>query len=206
VCYYLTMDAAVEKGISGREAVIDCRQLLLEDSKVFSRQRLDFPEEGSEGITPLFLLERYLGLVRSFTAGIVRAARTPQGMDFRLLGTGLPILSFTGPRIEGEGEGISLAISGGVLAEREHCEGGMLSFSVEPSPGGRTVTVLLSGYCPVLLGPRKPSRLRKLLYRFTQALIHRRLTERFLADLYRERYGPGACLRVVRSGPPEKRI
>lgn len=177
----------------------------MEDDTVFSRQTLFFPGNGGKGISAAWLLDRYLSLISRYTFGIVRVVRSPATVDFRLLGTRINLLSFTCPPCSPAGE-LALALAGGILLERGHCDRGMLSFGVAPGEEGRLVTILLSGYCPMILGGGPPSAMRRLLYRWTQALIHRRLTEHFLADLYRERYGPGACLTVTRSGPVEQRI
>ncbi|GFO57585.1 hypothetical protein GMSM_45920 [Geomonas sp. Red276] len=55
----------------------------------------------------------------------------------------------------------------------------------------------LSDYCPLLLGSNKPSLWRKWLYRFTQAYIHKIVTVRFLAMVYRSTTGKGVRKGVV---------
>ena len=68
----------------------------------------------------------------------------------------------------------------------------------ETTNGGVKVTLQLSDYFPRLLGSRTPSLPRKWLYRLTQALIHRIVTVRFLARLYRELEGEKVRFRTVK--------
>jgi hypothetical protein len=49
-----------------------------------------------------------------------------------------------------------------------------------------------------LLGSSAPSFARKWLYKYTQATLHKFLTTRFLAHLYRELEGKGLCIRIVK--------
>src|SRR4051812_40747185 len=109
------MNDDIETGDPSARGIIDCRQILQDDATVFSRQRLVFPSPGGDDITPLSLLERYLNLVHRTTAGIVRPVRSPLGIDFRILGTGLSLISFIGPRLSTGGGALGLAICGGIL-------------------------------------------------------------------------------------------
>jgi len=64
------------------------------------------------------------------------------------------------------------------------------------------VTLRLSDYCPLLLGSQRPSGIRRWLYRLTQATLHRLVTIRFLALLYRQL---GGAARRVESVPVQVR-
>lgn len=176
---------------------IACQQVLMEDGSVFSIQWLVLPPECADALFPAALLERYLAFIRRFTLSIVRAVRTGRGIEFRLFG--LSLLGFGVPEFIGGRRGRSavLRISGGVLAGRGQRDRGEFVFTSEPVETGVRVTLRLSGYHPRLLGTGEPCRLRKRLYRFTQAYIHRLVTVRFLACLYRELAGKDACIRVV---------
>lgn len=55
----------------------------------------------------------------------------------------------------------------------------------------------LSGYSPAILGPA-PTRLRKLLYRITQASIHQAVTVGFLAQLGNDLTGEQRPVRLLR--------
>ena len=78
------------------------------------------------------------------------------------------------------------------------CDRGRLVFNTEPVAEGIRVTLELSEFCPLILGDRTPSRLRKFLYRVTQAYIHKIVTIHYLARLYREIEGTRVGVRVVR--------
>ena len=179
---------------------IICQQVLMEDASVYSCQWMTLSGTLAGTMSPRFLLERYLAHIRSCTWGVIRPAVTGDGLEFRLLGTGLSLISFTGPAEQEleDGTELVLRICGGVLVQRGECGRGELSFEVVPSGDGVTVALRLGDYCPLLLGSNRPSRLRKFLYRFTQAFIHRLVTVNFLADCYRELAGRDACVRVVR--------
>ena len=180
---------------------IICQQVLMEDATVYSRQWMTLPDSLAGTLSPRYLLERYLAYIRSWTLGVVRPVATVDGgLEFRLLGTGISLISFSGESFQDTGDGTELVlrISGGVLVQQGECGRGEMSLAVEPSPDGTTVSLRLADYCPLLLGGKRPSRLRKLLYRFTQAFIHRLVTVNFLALCYRELAGRDACVRVVR--------
>ncbi len=179
---------------------IACQQVLSEDSSVYSIQWMTLPARHAGTITPEQLLERYLAHVRRFTLSLVRPVRSAEGIDFRLLATRLNLLSFVAPLAGGGGMSSSttLRISGGYLVQPRECGRGELSFITEPHGEGIKVVVRLADYCPLLLGSRRPSRSRKLLYRLTQALLHKIVTVRFLVRLYHELEGHGRRVRVVR--------
>jgi hypothetical protein len=131
---------------------------------------------------------------------MVRPVRNTEGIDFRLFATRLNLLSFGAPVAgdDGVSSSTTLRISGGYLVQPRECGRGELSFVTEPRREGVKVAVRLADYCPLLLGSRKPSRGRKLLYRLTQALIHKSVTTRFLAHLYRDLETDGRPIRVVK--------
>ncbi|CAG0959939.1 hypothetical protein GEOBC_00667 [Geobacteraceae bacterium] len=181
------------------EQEIACQQVLMEDSSVFSVQWTTVSEHLGAGVTPDLLFDRYLAYVRRFTFSLIRPQVMADGVEFRLLGLPVSLISFTVPvrRREEWGASLSLAICGGVLVQSNQCDRGDLSFLVEEADGGVRLTLRLADFCPLLLGSASPSRVRKLLYRFTQAYIHKVVTVRFLARLYRELAGGAACVRVV---------
>jgi hypothetical protein len=175
---------------------IACQQVLVEDSSVFSLQRSDFPAAISAGLTPAALLDHYLTYLRRTTLAIIRPTTTPDGIQFRLLQSNKSLISFLPP--EADSDRIALRICGGLLVQPQQCHRGELFFAVEPVPGGTRVTLQLSDYCPLILGSPTPSPLRRWLYRLTQAFIHRLVTIRFLAHLYRELSGGRPTVRIVK--------
>jgi hypothetical protein len=180
---------------------IVCQQVLREDSSVFSIQWMTLPARHAGAVVPERLLERYLAHVRCFTLSLVRPVRSAEGIDFRLIATRLNLLSFAPPLATDNGlsSSTTLRISGGYLVQPRECGRGELSFITEPCGEGIKVVVRLADYCPLLLGSRRPSRGRKLLYRLTQALLHKVVTVRFLIRLYQELEGHGKRVRVVKT-------
>ena len=179
-----------------RQQEIACQQVLVDDDSVFSIQRTVFPRLLANGITAEFLLNRYLAYVRSFTASAIRPVCQPEGVEFRLFGSSISLINFQAPVMEGDA--LVLRISGGFLVQPQQCERGELSFSVEHQEDGIRVSLELKDYCPLILGS-SPSIIRRWLYGFTQAAVHRLVTVRFLAMLYRELSGHKACVKVVRA-------
>jgi hypothetical protein len=180
---------------------IACQQVLCEDSSVFSIQWMTLASRHAGAVAPERLLERYLTHVRRFTLSLVRPARSTEAINFSLLTTRLNLLSFAPPLVTNDGptSSVTLRISGGYLVQPRECGRGELSFITEPCEEGIKVVVRLADYCPLLLGSRRPSRGRKLLYRWTQALLHKVVTVRFLVRLYHELEGPGKRVRVVKA-------
>ncbi len=176
------------------------QQVLLADGSVFSIQWTIIPESHAAPLSPAFLVERYLAYIRRFTLSVIRPVITAAGIEFRLLHTGLSLLNFAGPLYSAKGSSATatLSICGGLLVQSAHCDRGQLSFSTEATAAGVKVTLQLGDYCPLLLGSLRPSRLRKLLYRFTQAYIHRIVVLRFLALLWRELVGSDGRIRIIR--------
>lgn len=183
---------------------IACQQVLLEDSSVFSIQWSTFPTQIAADLTPLGLLECYLSYIRRATCSVIRPTSSATGIDFRLLGSTWSLISFLPPET---GENITtIRICGGLLVQPHQCHRGELRFTVEQIPEGTKVGLQLSEYCPLILGSSSPSSLRRWLYRFTQAAIHRLVTVRFLVMLYRDLAGSTAHVQIVnvqvRNGSP----
>ncbi|WP_221249734.1 hypothetical protein [Desulfuromonas versatilis] len=180
---------------------IACQQVLQQDASVFSIQWLDLPPELAERQPPQRLLASYLVHIRRFTCGLVRPVRTDAEVEFRLWRTPWSLLRFSLGPVESAqqpGEQLSLRICGGLLVQARSCNRGELVFSRRPQGEKTRIALLLADYCPLLLGGPEPSLLRKWLYRFTQAAIHKIVTVRFLRRVYRELAGAGACCRVVK--------
>ena len=184
-----------------RQKTIGFQQVLLQDSSVNSTQWMTLPSTYCETLDPSQLLERYLRHIRLFTLTLIRPSYvSAHELEFRLLNTRYSLISFTGPHFATT-EGVhmvSLSICGGLLVQRDNCRRGGLSFITKKIRNGLKVIVQLSDYCPLLLGSARPARWRKVLYRLTQAYIHRIVTIRFLSRLYRDLEGNTATVRVVR--------
>lgn len=183
---------------------IACQQVLLDDNSVFSVQWSVFPSEIAGSLTAGKLMLRYLDYIRSCTLSVIRPLQREDGIEFRLLGSRLSLISFLPPQLEQDD--LVIRICGGFLVQPRQCHRGELRFTVENRPEGVHVSLQLSDFCPLLLGSPTPSRTRFWLYRLTQAAIHRLVTLRFLTLLYRELSGSSARVRVVnarvREGQP----
>lgn len=179
---------------------IACQQILAEDQSVFSIQWVVVP-----GVAPLqlssdWLLDRYLAYIERFTCAVVRPALTENGLEFRLGNSALPLIKFNLP-VHADtmhGNSTTLCICGGFLVQPRECDRGQLDFSVEQVAAGVRITLQLSDYCPLLLGSKRPSLWRKWLYRLTQAYLHKIVTVRFLAMIYRQLTGSRPKSRVVK--------
>ena len=180
---------------------IACQQVLREDSSVYSIQWLTLPARHAGAVAPERLLERYLAHVRLLTLSLVRPVQSAERIDFRLIATRLNLLSFAPPHAADDGltSSATLRISGGYLVQPRECGRGELSFITEPCGDRIKIVVRLTDYCPLLLGSRRPSRGRKLLYRFTQALLHKIVTVKFLVRAYHELEGHGKRVRLVKA-------
>lgn len=174
---------------------IVCRQVLLGDSSVFSTQWSIFPREIASALTPRALLDRYLSYIRRTTLSIVRPVASENGIEFRLLATRRSLISFLNP--SEAGNAVAMRICGGLLVQKQQCDRGELRFMVETIPDGTRVTLQLSDYRPLLLGGPSPSKARYWLYRLTQSAVHRLVTVRFLALLYRDLAGSSASVAVI---------
>ena len=174
---------------------IACQQVLVEDSSVFSVQWSTFPASIAADLSPQQLLERYLSYIRHTTLTIIQPTVTESGVEFRLFGSNRSLISFLPPAVE-TGT-VVLRICGGLLVQPHQCHRGEMQFSVEYTPEGVKVSLQLSDYCPLILGSSSPSTVRRWLYKLTQAAIHRLVTVRFIALLYRDLAGSSAPVRVV---------
>ncbi|QWV94969.1 hypothetical protein KP004_07280 [Geomonas oryzisoli] len=180
------------------ELEISCQQILLPDSSVYSVQWIELPAEAALRATPAFLLEHYFKVVRRCTLGLITPVQYPRGVEFRITGTRCALLAFSAARFEAE-EGtrsVHLCISGGILVQPGECDSGMFSLSSATGADAGRVTVQLSDYCPLLLGSRNPSWLRKLCYGMTQSFFHKVVTFRYLASVFRELCGVKARVAV----------
>jgi hypothetical protein len=179
---------------------IACQQVLVEDSSVFSIQWSLFPARIATGLTPRRLLDCYLAYIRRATLSIIRPYESAAGIEFRLLGSRLSLISFQPAIIETidiDRTCALLRISGGLLVQPRQCNRGELRFGIEPDRGDVRVSLQLSDFCPLILGGPSPSTVRRLLYQLTQAAIHRLVTIRFLVLLYRDLAGSSSAVRVV---------
>lgn len=180
--------------------VISHQQILLPDFSVFSVQWIDLPPSAALRAIPSFLLQHYFKVIRRATLGIITPVAGADGVRFEVTGIGLSLLSFAAPSFEivERTSAVHLYICGGVLVQPGECESGMFSLVTSPAGEGVRVTVRLSDYCPLLLGSRTPSRLRKILYGWTQSYLHKVVTVRYLASLYRELTGIDPRVTVAR--------
>lgn len=174
---------------------IACQQVLVEDASVFSIQWSLFPVGLATRLSPEILLSRYLSYIRSCTLSIIRPCTLPTGVEFRLIGTGISLISFLPAATESAS--VVLRICGGFLVQPHQCERGEMRFGVEEQTDGVRVSLQLSDYCPLLLGSSSPSILRRWFYRLTQAAIHRLVTVRFLVLLHRDLTDAASAVRVV---------
>jgi hypothetical protein len=178
---------------------IACQQNLTQDGFVYSVQWMVVPDCHARLVTAELLLARYLKLVRDCTLSLVRPAVHPDGIEFRLLTSSLAFLRFAAPEyLYGEeSETVQLRTVGGLLVRAGEPGPGRFSLSARQEAGGVRITVQLL-YCrPLLLGSANPPLLpRRLLFGWTQGRIHKAITIRFLADLYRELMGGKARIRV----------
>lgn len=176
------------------------QQILLADASVYSVQWTDVPDRLASRVTPQFLLDCYFKVIRNATFRLVRPVVTGLGIDFCLISRRFPLLSFEPPRLEQveEGEAIHLYICGGFLVQPGECDRGLFSLACSRKDGFVRVTVQLTDYCPLLLGSSTPSRIRKLSYRWTQSYLHKVVTVRYLASLYRELTGAKPRAGVIK--------
>lgn len=183
---------------------ISCQQVMVDDASVFSVQWTVLPSRVAGNLSAGNLMMRYLSYIKSCTLHVIRPVQLDSGIEFRLLGSRLSLISFLPPSFEA-GK-VVLRICGGILVQPRQCDRGELCFGVEADSGGIRISLQLSEFCPLILGSRSPSRIRFWLYRLTQAAIHRLVTVRFLVLLYREMCGVSARVIVVavkvRDGQP----
>lgn len=175
------------------------QQILEEDHSVFSLQMVVIPPGEYPQITSAELLRLYLAYIKRFTLGLIRPEETPEGIQFRLAGTERAIIQFSQPLTEkyGESQKTTIRICGGILVQPKECDRGQLDFMIEAVPAGTRVTLKLSDYCPLLLGNSRPSCWRKWFYRLTQAYLHKIVTIRFIAMVYRKITGSRLSREVI---------
>lgn len=178
---------------------IACQQVLVNDASVFSIQWVVLPQRHETALTPDLILEKYFSYLRRFTFSLVRPVRTDSGLEFRVLFTRLYLLAFANPVYaqEAASRSVTLHICGGPFVQVKRCDRGTFSFISEKTVEGVKVTVRLAEYHPRLLGRSNPSRFRKALYRLTQAYVHKVVTTRFLAALYRALEGEDCRFRII---------
>lgn len=177
------------------ESEIFCEQTLQEDWTVFSIQWGVFPRLPATVLTPGILLCLYLDFIRRCTAGTIRPFSSPDGIEFRVAGSRLSLISLLPPSMDEKS--VSLRICAGLLVHPRQGNRGELSLSLVEVGDGLKITLQLSGYVPLLLGNPPYTPFRRWLYRRTQAAVHRLVTVRFLAALYRNYVSPAARIRVV---------
>ncbi|HXE97182.1 MAG TPA: hypothetical protein VN642_12285 [Dongiaceae bacterium] len=175
---------------------IACQQVMVEDASVFSVQWLDLPVTIAGSLSAKELLYRYMVYLNKCTLTLIRPVALESGIEFRLLGTRLSLISFL-PPVYAE-DFATLSISGGFLVQPRQSDRGEFRFGVEHLPGNVRISLQLSDFCPLILGSRSPSPVRCWFYRTTQAAIHRLVTVRFLSLLYHMLSGLSAGAREVR--------
>ena len=179
---------------------IACQQVLAEDHSVFSIQWIVVPPAANLSMDSERLLELYLAYIKRFTLSLVRPAPGRDCLELRLACSALSLIKFSHPAhlTTPQGSCSTLRICGGVLVQPKECERGQLDFQVERIDEGTRITLQLSDFCPLLLGSSKPSPWRRWLYRLTQAAIHKVVTVRFLAMVYRQVTGERPKTRVIK--------
>lgn len=178
--------------------LLTSQQVLDENQAVFSLQQLLIPAR-LDSFSADDLRRRYYAYLRRCFWGIIKVVERADGVDFCLGPTGLVLLGFTVPRgVTTElGDKSVLRLAGGLLVQPGECDRGQLEFIVERDAASTRISLQLSDYCPLLLGSRRPTRLRKWLYRLTQASIHKLVTLRFLRRLFRQLTGKRPPERAV---------
>jgi hypothetical protein len=167
---------------------IVCNEIIIEDHSVFSRQWIRITHFDQNLLTPAFLVKKYMAFIRRFTLSIIRPVQSDRKTTFTLFGSSFPLLIFSGPEFSEDdlSQTAALRIEGGFLVQRNECGKGLFSFIIENAKEGIQIAVQVCDYCPLLLGGRKPSYIRKWAYRCTQALIHKIAVSRFLYHMCRE--------------------
>ncbi len=194
------LDTFTSMNEAGGRHIITCQQVLTGNGSVFSSQRTVFPARCTEALTPQFVLDEYLIYLRRFTLSLARPAWTANGLEFRFFLTKLRILAFAPPHYveTSRSKSVNLCICGGHFVQCDQCNRGRFSFLSEIENEGVRVSVELSDYFPRLLGSGTPPFFRKWLYRLTQAALHKLMTTRFLAHLYRKATGESPRFRIVK--------
>ncbi|MDD2366668.1 MAG: hypothetical protein PHN84_10945 [Desulfuromonadaceae bacterium] len=176
------------------------QQILESNHSVFSIQSIVIPFGTYGKLTSTELLTMYLEYIRQSTLGLIQPEKSSDGIIFRLNWTDAAVIKFS-PELfaeDGNSQKTTLCISGGVLVQPKECYRGQLDFIVESATGGIRATLKLSDYCPLILGSSQPSAWRRWLYRLTQAYLHKIVTIRFLAMVYRKTTGKRLTKNIVR--------
>ncbi len=179
---------------------IACQQILAQDQSVFSIQWVIIPGKAAQKMTSNRLLEIYLQYVKLLTLHIVCPAMTENGLEFSLCNSSIALIKFNMPVHQAvtNGSCTTIHICGGALVQPGECDRGQMDFMVEQICEDTCVTLQLSDFCPLLLGSNRPAPWRKWFYRLTQAYIHKVVTVRFLAMVYRQLAGDRPHTRVVK--------
>ncbi len=166
---------------------IGCSEVISEGHSVFSRQWIKIPHIDNSFFTPAFLVECYLEFIRKCTLFVVQPVQRGDKTVFTLFGSSFPLLIFSSPEYSENDrcQTAALRIEGGLLVQRNECGKGMFSLIIELVEEGVQVAVQVCDYCPLLLGGPRPSPVRKWLYRWTQAFIHKVIVSGFLCHLSR---------------------
>ncbi|UFS68584.1 hypothetical protein LPW11_11715 [Geomonas sp. RF6] len=165
-----------------------CQQVLQPEGTVFSVQWVDVPKPVAAGVDARSVMERYFAFIRTMTFAVVRPTVAKSGgVEFRFLSSSLSLLTFAPPRYECERKrtAVHLDMVGGKLVQSP-CGRGLFSMFTEEMEDSVKVTVRLDGFRPALLGCATPTLPRRLLYRLTQASVHKWATIAFLMRFYRE--------------------
>jgi hypothetical protein len=151
-----------------------------------SVQRTAFPapvvERSPAGAT--VLSEIYWRELERSTFGAIRARRSADGLDVRVLGIGPPLLRFGRPEhaVSSTVVRCRYPIRGGLLVRTP---GGSISFT-QAGSGVVEVSSAIVGYFPRLAARRQRRRWPGLLYPQVQARLHVALGRRYFARLRQE--------------------
>ena len=99
---------------------IACKEVILEDHSVFSRQWIIIPHIDKALLTPEFLVESFMAFIRTCSLSIVRPVQSGGKTAFSLFGSSFPLLIFSGPEFSGNdrSQTAALRIEGGLLVQR----------------------------------------------------------------------------------------
>jgi hypothetical protein len=128
------------------------------------------------------LADAYWAEIRRRTAGLVRARRSGDGVELRLVG--LALFRFGAPHTTAEADRIEcrFPIAGGLLAKQE---GGSLTFvqCTAPEP---ELLVSVDDYLPSLSSRRERHSVRHFFYRQVQERAHAAISHRYLERMAAE--------------------
>jgi hypothetical protein len=129
------------------------------------------------------LADAYWAEIRRRTAGLVRARRSGDGVELRLVG--LTLFRFGAPHTTAEADRIEcrFPIVGGLLAKQE---GGSLTFVQRTAPEPELL-VAVDDYLPSLSSRHERHSVRHFFYRQVQERAHAAISHRYLARMASER-------------------